>query len=168
MNLTGNDMKKLVVGLLALCALMFQGLTVMAADAPPVSAASKNIEALVNKAAAEIDKRGAAAFPDFRKKGSEWLAGQTYIFVYNSDGVVLVNGAFPQAEGNNSVTGGNNANAQSFSARFMETVKTKGSGWVDYMYAKPGQTELSQKWSYVTKVMIDGKPGLVGAGFYPQ
>ncbi len=34
-------------------------------------------------------------------------------------------------------------------------------GWVDYMFAKPGQTELSQKWTYVKKVMTDGISGLV-------
>jgi cytochrome c len=47
-------------------------------------------------------------------------------------------------------------------------VQSKGSGWVDYMFPKPGQTKPSQKWSYVKAVNIDGTPGFVGAGFYPQ
>ena len=39
--------------------------------------------------------------------------------------------------------------------------ETKGSGWVDYMFPKPGQAEPSQKWAYVKKVTIDGtrRPG---------
>jgi hypothetical protein len=36
------------------------------------------------------------------------------------------------------------------------------------MFPKPGQTQPSQKWSYVKVVNIDGAPGLIGAGFYPE
>ncbi len=43
-----------------------------------------------------------------------------------------------------------------------------GEGWVNYMFPKPGQTQASQKWGYVKTVNIDGAPGLVGAGFYPD
>ncbi len=34
--------------------------------------------------------------------------------------------------------------------------------------SKPGQTEPSQKWTYVKRVTMDGVPGLVGSGFYPE
>jgi cytochrome c len=50
----------------------------------------------------------------------------------------------------------------------VKMVQSKGAGWVNYMFPKPGQTESSQKWSYVKAVNIDGTPGLVGAGFYPE
>ncbi len=50
----------------------------------------------------------------------------------------------------------------------LNVVQTKGSGWVDYMFPKPGETKPSQKWSYVTKVVVDGTPGVLGAGFYPE
>jgi hypothetical protein len=36
------------------------------------------------------------------------------------------------------------------------------------MFPKPGQTEPSQKWTYVRKVTMDGVPGLVASGFYPE
>ena len=39
--------------------------------------------------------------------------------------------------------------------------------WVDYMSPRPGQTQPSQKWTYVKAVTIDGVPGLAGSGFYP-
>jgi hypothetical protein len=51
---------------------------------------------------------------------------------------------------------------------FITTAETQGSGWVDYMFPKPGQTEPSQKWAYLKKVTVDGVPGLVASGFYPQ
>ena len=46
--------------------------------------------------------------------------------------------------------------------------KVRGSGWVDYRFPKPGQTEPSQKWTFVKVVTIDGTPGLVASGFYPE
>jgi len=58
--------------------------------------------------------------------------------------------------------------AKAFHDEFMKLVKSKGSGWVDYWLPKPGQTQPSQKWSYVKAVKIDGGTGIIGAGFYPE
>jgi cytochrome c len=41
---------------------------------------AKKIQALVEKAAQLVDSQGKAAFPEFHKKSSEWLTGDTYIF----------------------------------------------------------------------------------------
>jgi cytochrome c len=43
-----------------------------AQQSPPASEQTKQIEALVNNAAAQIDSKGKAVFPEFRKQGSEW------------------------------------------------------------------------------------------------
>jgi cytochrome c len=80
---------------------------------------------------------------------------------------VLLNPAFPQREGTN-VNGQKDAKGKLFHNEIIKTAETKGSGWVDYMFPKPGQTELSQKWTYVKKVTIDGVPGLIASGFYPE
>ena len=143
--------------------------TAAPASAPLNSAEAKNIEALVTKAAVEINSKGSAAFTEFRQKGSAWFHDDTYLFVYDLNGVVLFNAALPQNEGRkNAGSARSPTNPQTFTDAFIETVKMNGSGWVDYMFAKPGQTEPVQKWSYVKGVMIDGVPGLVGAGFYPR
>ncbi len=136
-------------------------------EAPPPSEQAKQTEALVDKAAALIDKNGKAAFIEFRKKDSEWFYGSTYLFAYDLKGDVLLNPAFPQREGTN-VTGQKDANGKLFHNEIIKTAETKGSGWVDYMFPKPGQTEPSQKWAYVKKVTMDGVPGLIASGFYPQ
>jgi hypothetical protein len=52
---------------------------VFAQQAPPPSEKAKQIEALVTKAAALIDKNGKAAFANFRKKDSEWFHGDTHL-----------------------------------------------------------------------------------------
>jgi cytochrome c len=136
-------------------------------QAPPPSEKAKQTEALVNKAAALVDKNGKAAFAEFRKKDSEWFHGDTYLFSYDMNANVLLNPAFPKREGT-SVHGQKDAKGKLFHDEIIKTAETMGSGWVDYMFPKPGQTEPSQKWTYVKKVTIDGVPGLIGSGFYPE
>ena len=134
---------------------------------PPASDDTRRIEALVDKAAALVETKGQAAFAEFRKRDSEWWFGNTYLFVYDKDMNVLLNPAFPKREGTN-VHGQTDSNGKPMHDEFMRVVQSKGSGWVDYMFPKPGQTQPSKKWSYVKGVKIDGKPGLIGAGFYPD
>jgi hypothetical protein len=50
----------------------------------------------------------------------------------------------------------------------IRTAQTRGSGWVDYAFPKPGQTQPSRKWTYVKRVQIDGTPALIASGFYPE
>jgi cytochrome c len=136
-------------------------------QSPPSSEKAKQIEALVNKAAAMVDEQGKAAFIEFRKRGSEWWSGDTYLFAYDPNLNVLLNPAFPEREGKN-MTGDKDKNGKAFHDEFMKLVKSKGSGWVDYWLPKPRQTQPSQKWSYVRAIKIDGGTGIIGAGFYPE
>jgi cytochrome c len=48
--------------------------------------------------------------------------------------------------------------------KFKEVVETQGSGWVEYMWAKPGETNPSPKRSFVKKVPDTDL--YVGAGYY--
>jgi cytochrome c len=156
-----------VAGIFVLAGLIGTASPAFSQSFPPPSEKSKQIEALVNKAAALIDSKGKAAFADFRVKGSEWFHGDTYLFVYDLKSNVLLNPAFPAREGTQ-VTGQKDANGKLFHDAIIQTADTKGSGWVDYMFPKPGQTQPSQKWAYVKAVKIDGVPGLVASGFYPE
>ena len=150
----------LVVGTLAAA-------TASARPSPPPSPRAQAVEALVNKAADLIDAKGKAAFSEFRTKGSQWFHGDTYLFAYDLKGNVLLNPAFPAREGTN-VSGRKDANGRLFHDAIIRTAESKGSGWVDYMFPKPGQTQASQKWAFVKAVNIDGVPGLVASGFYPE
>ena len=136
-------------------------------QSPPASEQAKRIEAMVNKAAALVETQGKAVFSEFRKRDSEWWFGNTYLFIYDKDMNVLLNPAFPKREGTN-VHGEKDVNGKLFQDEFMNVIHSKGSGWVDYMFPKPGQKQPSQKWSYVKGVKIDGSLGLIGAGFYPE
>jgi len=138
-----------------------------AQGAPPQSDQVKRIEDLVNRAAALVEQRGRGAFAEFRKRDSEWWFGNTYLFAYDQNLNVLLNPAFPKREGTN-VHGQTDANGKPMHDEFLTVVRQKGSGWVDYVFPKPGESKPSRKWTYVKGVNFDGTPGLIGAGFYPQ
>jgi cytochrome c len=134
----------------------------------PMSMKAKQIEMLVNEAAGLIERIGrTAAFEEFRKKGTRWFSGDTYLFVYDLKSNVLLNAAFPEREGTNT-TGQKDTNGKLFHHAFIQMAESKGAGWVDYMFPKPGQTQPSQKWAYVTAVNVDGVASLVASGFYPD
>jgi cytochrome c len=154
------------------CTLLLLGLGITLSPAacgreqPPPSAEARRIEALVSKAAALVDAKGTAAFSEFRQRGSEWWSGNVYVFAYSPEGVVILNPAFPGREGR-AYHGEKDKRGKAFHDELLGTARSKGSGWVDYWLPKPGQTEPSQKWSYVKRVTAPGV-ALVGAGFYPD
>jgi cytochrome c len=92
--------KTLLMGF-ALAILLAAASPAFSQQAPPPSEKAKQTEALVNKAAALIDKNGRAAFAEFRKKDSEWFRDDTYLFSYDMNANVLLNPAFPKREGTN-------------------------------------------------------------------
>ena len=135
---------------------------------PPQSEEAKQIVALVDKAATLIESKGKDAFPEFKKKDSEWYKGETYIFVDDMEGKNLVHPAKPELEGRNQIDM-KDANGKALVREFIETAKTKGSGWVDYMWPKPGEDKPSKKISYIKKAkMPDGEMVIVGAGIYVE
>lgn len=132
----------------------------------PQSEQAKQIKTLVDKAAALIESKGKGAFPELRKKDSEWYKGDTYVFVDDMNGTVLLLPTEPELEGKN-LTDMKDATGKLWMRAFIETAKTKGSGWVDYMWPKPGKDKPSKKISYIKKAkMPDGKMVFVGAGMY--
>jgi cytochrome c len=136
-------------------------------QSPQESADKRRIEAMVHKAAALVETRGRGAFTEFRKRDSEWWFDNTYLFAYDRNLNVLLNPAFPKREGTNP-RGEKDASGKAFHDEFLRVVQSKGSGWVDYMFPKPGRTEPSRKWSYVKGVDIEGTLCIIGAGFYPE
>jgi cytochrome c len=159
--------KALFTGFFMLAGLLGTAAPAFPQQSPPPSEQVKKIEALVDKAAALVNSKGKAAFAEFRKEGSEWWFGETYLFAYDMNLNVLLVAAFPENEGKNQ-TGKKDSNGKLYHDEFVKVVQSKGSGWIDYMFPKPGQTQPSQKWSYVKAVKVDGVPALIGAGFYPE
>jgi cytochrome c len=103
---------------------------------------------LVTKAAALVESKGkTAAFAEFRKHDSEWWHNDTYLFAYDVNGKVLLNPAAPSRVGTNP-TAEKDANGKAFHRALIEMGRVNGSGWVDYLIARPGKPNPSPKWSY--------------------
>ncbi len=58
------------------------------------------------------------------------------------------------------------SNGKLFFIAINETAKTKGSGWVDYMWPKPGEKTPSLKVSYGKLVNVEGEDLILGCGIY--
>lgn len=136
-------------------------------QSPPDSAKAKQIAALVDKAAALVESKGKSAFPEFRKDGSEWRSDDTYLFVHDMKGIALFSVGFPKLEGTDT-SGLKDSNGKLITMELIKMAQSNGSGWVEYMFPKPGQTAPSHKWSYVRAVKVDGTPAYIGAGFYSE
>jgi cytochrome c len=133
----------------------------------PASKEAQQIVALVDKAAALIASKGKNAFPEFKKKGSEWLTEERYIFIVDMKGTTLMHPVNPENEAKNTIDL-KDANGKAFMREFIATAN-KGSGWVDYMWPKPGEEKPAKKSAYVRSAkMPDGETVLVGAGVYAK
>ena len=119
----------------------------------------------VNDAVGQIEKNGEAAFPLFHDPTGPFIAKDAYIFVFDRSGVDLVNPAFPNLEGRNLLDFKDTQGKHPI-REMLEVARTSGSGWVDYMWPKPGESVSTQKSAYVSKAKVGGKWLLVGCGAY--
>jgi signal transduction histidine kinase len=119
----------------------------------------------VKDAVAQIEKKGRSAFPLFHDSAGPFISKDTYIFVVDSNGNDLVNPAFPNLEGRNLLNLRDTQGKQLIREMF-KMVESHGSGWVDYMWPKPGDSSPTQKSAYVSKTKMGDQWVLVGSGVY--
>ncbi len=107
--------------------------------------------ALVKKAVAFYKANGEdKAFEEFMKPGGQFMDGDLYIFVYDLKGTML-------AHPNRALIGQNlidkpDSKGKLFRKDIIDMAKTKGSGWVDYVYTNPKTLEDEAKTTYFEKV----------------
>ncbi len=128
---------------------------------------TKQLMSFVKEAAALWEGKGAAACVDFKKKGSQWFRGDTYVFVSDLTGISVCHPANPGLEGTNQLDL-KDAGGKPIIRQFLKVVSSdKHQGWVHYQWPKPGEPEPSWKTSYVVRVRApSGVDYLVGSGRY--
>lgn len=119
----------------------------------------------VDSAVGQVEKNGRAAFALFRDPTGPYLAKNSYIFVIDSQGMDLVNPAFPNLEGRN-LLDVKDTQGKPLVREMLKLAETRGSGWVDYMWPKPGENISTEKSAYVRKARIGEQWLLVGCGVY--
>ena len=120
---------------------------------------------IVNNAVAQVEKNPDAAFALFRDPKGPYLVKDAYVFVIKPSGVEVVNPAFPNLEGV-SLMNWKDTQGKYGIREMLEVAKTKGSGWVDYMWPKPGENVSTQKSAYVAKAKMGKGWVAVGCGVY--
>ncbi|MBZ5702874.1 MAG: cache domain-containing protein [Acidobacteriia bacterium] len=123
------------------------------------------VQDAVTDAVGQIEKNGRAAFPLLHDPTGPFIAKDAYIFVIDRNGVDLVNPGFPNLEERNILDVKDTQGKQPI-REMLKAVQTSGSGWVDYMWPKPGESVSTKKSAYVSKAKIGDQWVLVGCGVY--
>ena len=127
--------------------------------------ASKDECVATCKAAATLvnDKGLDAAIAEINKKDGKFVWKDSYVFLMDLDGKMLAHPVSSALIGKDQ-TGLTDKAGKPFIKEFVEVAKTKGEGWVTYMWPKPGAEAAVKKLTYVYRV--PGKNLFVGAGIY--
>ncbi len=120
---------------------------------------------MVRDAKSQIETSGEAAFARLRDRTGPFVVKDAYVFVIDAHGIERVNPVLANLEGKN-VLDVKDTRGKLMVREMLEVAKTQGSGWVDYMWPKPGESVSTQKSTYVSRANIDGTWLLVGAGVY--
>lgn len=129
-----------------------------------LAATPQQAKTLVDKALAYAGAQGTEkAYAAFNTPGSEFFDGELYIFAYDMEGKNLALGGNPKMTGKNLIDM-KSADGKFVIKDFIEVVKTKGEGWVDYKWANPETKKIQDKTSYIKK--IPGSDAFLGCGYY--
>jgi signal transduction histidine kinase len=120
---------------------------------------------IVENAVAEIEKNGKDAFPILHDPKGPFIAKDAYVFVTDTTGVELVNPIFPNLEGR-SLIDLKDAQGKYLVREMLLELKSGKSGWVNYMWPKPGESVPTQKATYVARAKLGNSWVLVGCGVH--
>jgi signal transduction histidine kinase len=121
---------------------------------------------LVDDAVTYISSDGTAVFSDFREEGSVWYDGDSYVFVWRTDGIRVVYPPDTTGEGMD-MSMLEDAHGTPIGQLFIDVAVTEpNEGWVSYYWPKPNGTTPELKQTYIKKASYEGVDYLVGAGFY--
>src|SRR5262245_19723935 len=130
---------------------------------------TRSLVALVEEAAALLERKGEQAFQDFGQKDSKWFNEDNYFFVYAPDGTCLFHPITPELVGQNAMSL-HDINGKPI-IRLITDIGRKpekdASGWVFYLWQN--QTQLTPSWksTYVRKVVRpDGRIYVIGSGSF--
>jgi cytochrome c len=133
------------------------------------SATKDECIAKTKEAAKMINEKGLdAGVAEINKKDGKFVWKDSYVFLVDFDGKMLAHPKSPALIGKNVIDMGDKsedpAKATKLFKEFSEVAKSKGEGWVGYMWANPGDPKPRKKISYIFRV--PGKDVYAGAGIW--
>ncbi len=125
---------------------------------------AQECEDLVGRAVAMFNEQGkAATLKAINDDNGPFINGELYVFALSMENVML---AHPHEKMIRHMMMENtkDSNGKAIFQEFRDLAKQKGSGWIEYLWAKPGAEKPSPKRSYIMRV--PGENIYVGAGYY--
>jgi cytochrome c len=157
----------------AVIALAVMASIVLVASALAESATKEECIAKCKEAAQLITEKGMdAAFQELQKKDGKFVWKDSYVYVMDFTGTHLTHPLRPDSVGKN-VLESKLPDGRFLVKELIEIAKTKGEGWIEYMYPKPEELAkptpfkekiFSKKLAYVYR--ISGKEIFVSAGLF--
>jgi hypothetical protein len=127
---------------------------------------AEDATALVDRAIAMFKASGKeASIKSINEKDGPLIKGDLYVFALTMDNVMLGH-PYEYSLRRVNLSRTQDANGVLLFQKFKEVVEKDGSGWVEYMWAKPGEKDPSPKRSFVKKV--PGEELYVGCGYYVE
>jgi signal transduction histidine kinase len=109
-------------------------------------------KAMVDAAVAHVQKVGAEqAYKDFTSDKAAWVKKDMFVVVYDMAGNCLAQGANAKLVGKNLIEV---KDPNGFKPIFElgNLAKTKGQGWLEYVWPHPQTNKLAEKLTYVRKL----------------
>ena len=138
----------------------------LAAPAMANDSASKE-ECVVKcrEAAALINSKGLeAAIEKLSDQNGPFVWKDSYVFLMNLDGKMLAHPFMPELTKRDHVLLMTDPTDKALFVHFVNLARTKGEGWVEYMWPKPGKSTPQKKITYIYRVPDTDL--FVGAGVY--
>lgn len=127
---------------------------------------AQDCKALVERAAEMFKRQGkdAALKAIDSNNGSALIKGDLYVFALSSVDNAMLAHPYEKTLKRLKMENIKDSNGKEFFKEFREVAVNKGSGWVEYTWAKPGAKEPSPKRSYILKVPSEDV--YIGSGYY--
>jgi cytochrome c len=128
-------------------------------------ATKKEVVAKCMAAAKLIQEKGVkVASQEIGDKHGPFVWKDSYVFLMDLDGKMLAHPIKPALTKKATLVDVKDTEGKPLFMEFIEVAGKKGSGWVNYMWPKPGQEKPVAKTSYIYRV--PNTPYFVGAGIY--
>jgi cytochrome c len=119
---------------------------------------------LVDKAVVMFKEKGKdVALKAINDDKGPFIKGEIYVFAATMDNV-MIGHPYDHSSKRINLSNMKDNNGVPIFQKFKETVEKDGSGWVEYLWGKPGSDKPSRKRSFVKKVPDENI--YLGAGYY--
>ncbi len=129
------------------------------------SVEKKFVEDVVEQAVIMLEENGIAEIDRLRDPATPYVFLDTYIFVLEKNGNVILDPAFPSLKVRN-FKDIRDAGGRNVGKAIIDYLKNNKSGWLSFMWPRPGENWPSRKGIFVSKANVNGRELIVGSSMF--